>query len=278
MFRLFKRYGVSAPYDGIVEAQSAAKLDLDKIDPKVAGGLRVAKIRGTARSRNLVFGQDVDLILSLIAFLSILNVTIEAPANAQTSEKWREHLRQLLPTTILQTFSMVALKFISKYFAVVKAGDPPTARAILNLREFSKLCRSPNTVNLPEIWEVLIRIARGGAYWVVADWRHYFHQFRLNKDIWKYFGVVCGGMAYVWTCMAMGWSWSPRIAQVTSWVMILEACFRCKILKPEDYSHLENPPSYVETADVFIVVWYDNLFASFRNSSQRDEGHTGCMW
>ena len=160
------------------------------------------------------------------------------------------------------------MEHISAYFAVAKS-DGKTARAIINLREVSKLFEPPETVNLPEIQSVLQNIR--GHYWVVADFRHYFHQFALAKGIRPYFGVSCGKKTYQCTTMAMGWSNSPRIAQCAAWGLVLEACFRCSIVKPEDFE-APNPPAYINIPGVcFIVIWYDNLLATFESPVLRDQ-------
>lgn len=71
MFRLFKRYNVSAAYDGIPhDGQNAHKLLLDPVD--VAGKLNIHGIRDIARRKKLNFGTCIDMLLVLAVFLSAL--------------------------------------------------------------------------------------------------------------------------------------------------------------------------------------------------------------
>ena len=71
--------------------------------------------------------------------------------------------------------------------------------------------------------------------------------------------------------MPMGLSWSPRIAQSAGWTLILEACFRAKLLQPEMFASQHNPPAFVDRDGIFLVLWYDNLLATFRSAVDRDK-------
>jgi hypothetical protein len=48
------------------------------------------------------------------------------------------------------------------------------------------------------------------------------------KPISEYFGIICGNRSYRWTCLPMGWSYSPSIAQSAAWTVLLEAAYRAK--------------------------------------------------
>ena len=268
MHRILLKYSASAPYDGI--PCSASDLPLDDIT--CAGGLLIKELHRTAAStRKLSFSHSLEMILRVDKFRAeIVNPLEEQKrTTAVTSRKWKDHLQTLTESTVLRRARWSEIIHFSKYFAVPKM-DEVTARAILNLRELSKLFKAPPPVNLPEIAEVLRGIAGGGLFWVVADWRHFFHQFRLIPGLWPFFGVQCGGDTYVWTTLAMGWSHSPRIAQCASWVIVLEACFRARLLDPASYTDLKNPPSYIRSAGIFIVIWYDNLLATFVKAEDRE--------
>jgi len=270
MFRAFRKYSPNAPYDGIPSNVRADKLPLDTIS--CAGKLCIAELRAAAvLTRRLNFARSLDLILHEEVFREAMIDEIKAEhfTVPDTAAKWKEHLKTLGDAGILQVMNKSCVRIFSRYFAVPKS-DEQSARAILNLKQMSKLFKSPPPVNLPEINEILKHISSGGGWWIVADWRHYFHQFSLAKGLWPYFGVECGSDVRVWTTMAMGWSYSPRIAQTAAWSMILEACFRAKLLKVEDFQGLPNPPSYVKTDKIFIVVWYDNLLATFVDVRDRD--------
>ena len=185
MFRAFRRYSPHAPYDGIPLAVDADSLPLDQID--CAGKLLVRELRACACGiRGLSFAQSIDIILSE----EVMNGALQAHATFGfkrqcTPKKWRQHLAQLKEAGILKEMSKAEILCFSRYFAVPKS-DELTARAILNLKAMSKCFKSPPPVNLPEVSDVLRNIATGGMWWIVADWRHYFHQFKLHPTLWRH--------------------------------------------------------------------------------------------
>ena len=71
MFRLFKKYNVSAPYDGISPSEASTHLlDLDPVE--VAGQLRVRELAARMQQRQLGFVDSVNIIIVLGVFLSLL--------------------------------------------------------------------------------------------------------------------------------------------------------------------------------------------------------------
>ena len=160
---------------------------------------------------------------------------------------------------MIENHSLAQLNHTAAYVAVAK-GDGKTARAIINLKEMSRLCETPDPVNLPEIQDVL-------------QHDHGPYQSPLSPGIRSYFGLSCGGRAWRCKTMPMGWSQSPRIAQCAAWGLILEACFRCAIIKTSDADSPwtgPNPPAFLRLPGVFIVIWYDNLLATFDKAEVRD--------
>ena len=270
MYRVFRRYCPHAPYDGIVAAVRADQLPLDEVT--CAGMLRIKELYAAGARRGLGFVDSLQMILSVEAFKGACNgfdKGAEVSGGSSTAPKWKKHLRRLEKSTILQKMSKSEVKWFSKYFAVPK-GDLLLARAILNLRDMSRYFKPPPPVNLPDVGDVLRHISAGGQWWIVADWRHYFHQFRLEKGLWPYFAVESGRNVWAWTTIPMGWSFSPRVAQCASWTLILEAAFRAKLLDPEPFRKMPHPPASVRTERFFLVVWYDNLLCTFRDVRDRD--------
>jgi hypothetical protein len=64
---------------------------------------------------------------------------------ADTSWKWRRHLSELQDFDMLEPCTKTSLKYTSRYFAVPK--DTEKARAIVNMKQLSKLLRTPGPVN-----------------------------------------------------------------------------------------------------------------------------------
>ena len=198
MFRLLKRYQINAPYDGIIDGSSAENLKLDPVE--VAGQLRVAQLHQCMQKRGLLFSRSLELILSadvvLSAMLTPLDVLVAA--DCDTAPKWVKHIEEMTRFVgtdgklhpLLEEARQSDLKYISKYFAVPKS-DGLSARSIMNLNNFSKLFEAPERVHLPDIESILEQTH--GKFWIVGDFRHYFHQFKLPRWMGTYFGVRCRG-------------------------------------------------------------------------------------
>ena len=270
MFRILKHYGASAPYDGIPDGD-ASRLALDPVE--CAGTVKSLNILCTGRARGLVFIEALANILQLSLFMALLLAPIGEPEKQNTSRKWKHHFDVLQECHLIEPSSTGEIKFYAKYFAVEKPGTPPKARAIVNLKLFSKLCVTPNSTNLPEIHQVLNMFTHG-RFFVVGDFRHFFHQFGVLKSVSNYFGLICGSKVMRWTCLPMGWSHSPRIAQCAAWVTLMEAAFRAKLAKAEDFQNLHNPPNYMSIRGGTITVWYDNILGSFTDAISRDLFYT----
>jgi hypothetical protein len=161
------------------------------------------------------------------------------------------------------------------HFALFRGAKRKTenARAIVNMKQLSKLLRTPAPVNFPDISQILEGLSRQSPYWLVGDSRHYFHQFDVGKGIQPYLGIECGGNAWMCKTMPMGLSWSPRVAQSAGWCMILESCFRAKILQPEEFQGLANPPAFIRRDGLFIALWIDKIIVACDCSETRDLLH-----
>ena len=171
-----------------------------------------------------------------------------------TNTKWVPHLEKLTACGLLLEWPRTRLRGYAKYFAVPKGED--TARAIVNLRGLSQRMKPPATTNLPEIETVLKLISSTDSppHILTADFRHFFHQFRVLETISEFFGIVCGSKSFRWTCLPMGWSYSPKVAQTAGWVVLLEAAFRAKLAEPEDFKDLQNTPMYANIKNGHMLV------------------------
>ena len=145
MYRLYKKYSLSASYDGI--PPDTCYRSLDKIE--CAGQARTMNIYNTGKGRGLRFVEALTHILYFSAFVSLLLVPVASlDTDSQTAEKWKPHLDVLMGSGLLAEWPLSRLKSVARYFAVPK-GDTE-ARAIVNLRNLSKKMKSPASTNLPE--------------------------------------------------------------------------------------------------------------------------------
>ena len=277
MNRLFKSYGLNAPYDGIPAGADASSLLLDPID--CAGKAKLRTIFDRGISRGFHFVDIIQTILVYGFFLSLLISPIHKIMEiAPTSGKWRDHLRVLSDCSILESVPKSQLLGFARYFAVPKSDGK--ARAIFNGRLLSTLFRTPRNTNLPPIKNILELISRFGVFYSCGDWRHMFHQFRMNDAVSNWFGMELGGKTYRYSTLPMGFSYSPVIAQSIAWCILLEAVCRAKLAKPEDFTDLNATPEFIILRNAkglpygFVSVWYDNVIAGFLSSQPRDDFHT----
>lgn len=83
--------------------------------------------------------------------------------------------------------------------------SPPPAN-LIGVNEFLHECRS-----------------MGRCHMLTADIRHWFHLIPIPNRLKVWFGLKLKGDAdnYVWNTLPMGFSWSPRIAQLFAWATLL---------------------------------------------------------
>ena len=134
-----------------------------------------------------------------------------------------QHFEQLGCWQVVECSSFQELVFISTYFAVAK--NTEVARAIFNGRRLSASFRPPPVVNLLDIPEMIRTLAtlchEGRLSCLLLDFRHFFHQIPLGKEVRRFFGLRIDNDFFQWKCLPMGWSFSPRIAQSISWMITL---------------------------------------------------------
>lgn len=267
MWRTFRHYNVNTSYDGVIEsvAKNAALVDLDVIE--VAGQLRLAALREIVNKRQWRFAYQLRALTNLENFKQLLQTEIRTEDHA-TAKKWKRHLRSLESFSVLKRKAKSAIKAFARYFAVMKS-DGVTARAIFNGKVLSRSFKTPPTTNLPDIADVLNEIGYA-SFFVIGDWRHYFHQFGPSDGVSEYFGLELGADTFVYAVLPMGWSWSPRLAQSASMCILLEAATRAGLVDLDTYRDIENPPSMIRMRGGSATVWYDNVIGMFRDSDARD--------
>jgi len=200
--------------------------------------------------------------------------------STKTKTKFLETLIFLVGIGLFVMSSAKEMLALTKHFQVPKGSD--AWRIISDARIFNWLCRVPAGVNLPLLRTLLIEIAALGAtYAVTGDWRFWFYQLPINIELQKHFVVSCAGKYFRMTCLPMGWSWSPRIAQSIGWGVILYRHTLDGVLADplgvyEDWG--PDPPSIVHLRTGpggaivgLIVLWYDNVMVICKEQSLRDK-------
>ena len=203
---------------------------------------------------------------------------------AVTHEKWWGQLEVLKEDGTLVEELIGSyygkIRGISTYFAVPK--DEDVSRAILNLKVMNDRFNLPwgvNTCDPPRVFKtvqqelgphILEEIAKGdpnnGKVWVVSmDWRHYFHQYKAQEELRKYFGCCYrdknGKLVMLrWKNVPMGWSWAAYIAQCLGW-HIIGYCHDTLVQDEKATS----PPMFMRTKDGkgIVFLYYDNVHAYF---------------
>ena len=268
--------------------------DLDPI--ACAGGIKVQEMQRAALKAGLTF---VFFALALITSISAFESAMKVPPRTvrsilrknspksehrrrtrYTNDKYLYHLESLCLWGLLREVRQDSVRDYSTYFSVPKGQDPATKknldRSIFNAKKLSKLFHTPPTVNTADVCRVLREICKlqggldtGGVHIVTGGFRHYFHQYRMHPEISTWFGLACNiyGEArhFVWTCLPMGWSHSPYVAQSGSWLVLGHA----EKGETEFFSMrgMANAPMFVylrcpKTMKVvgFMTVYYDNYF------------------
>lgn len=253
-----------------------------KLDPvSVAGCLDRTTLERDVE--NILFAKAaLGIVMRETNFVETLRPPKERPKHVRmvtTHEKWFPHFGLLLAFTLLQITTAGACLLYASYFAVPKADD--TARSIFNGKQVSRAWyRTPPSVQLPDFADLLKIICRlfkdcKRLFLLSGDWRHWFHQIRLHPDVAKYFGLTIKAVDpqdndekprrrfYHWTCLPMGWSWSPWIAQCIGYAIIILALLKIGWAVPESVLHAESPPPYIVLRQgatlLFVCLWYDNV-------------------
>jgi hypothetical protein len=276
MFLAFKRYGAAEAYaDETLTQIHPGDLPLDRVN--VARRFKVNYAEHASRMFPWLL-----TALALISDIDSFQALFQTPFSEikidwaqRSSDRYFRHLDQLRADGLIEEERSGTLKFLSKYFAISK--KDLTARAIFNGRKLSRLQKTPDPVNLPEVPDVLktaahlhdqlqrgtSRVLAPSVY--VADIRHYFHEISVSPDIAKYFGVMCRGVPYSWRGLPMGWAHSPRIAQCLAWSLVLYQAPQCLLAESQKAASSAHPPSFVFSRDPngactgIIFIWYDNL-------------------
>ena len=193
----------------------------------------------------------------------ILTRAFEEPIKPiSTARKWQGHIASLQQWGILKP-GIFPYSFAT-YFAVPKNED--VARAIFNGHLISSRCRVPPPVNLPSIPSIIDMVRRFSDrpfFAITGDIRHFFHGIRLNEQIARFYGIRIEKEVLLWSTLPMGHSWSPLVAQITSWAWLTYRDATEKaLIEPLTDGVLPNFRSVFDrktgTICGFVTVYYDN--------------------
>ena len=286
--RAFGLYGSGKSGDMIPDVfyQQCWRTPLDPIGPDIVGRIDVKRILGDAKGGFI--RRALRLITSYADHREILKERLELEVVALsghldreipvlfTSQKWWTHIANLHQWGILihvgEGGSVQGVRMFGRYFAVPKTAD--SARAIFNGKPVNAHYLPPRSVNIcdpPRVVQMVNDFADGKRlYFVMVDWRHYFHQLPLNADISRNFGVCItdpNGTKhyYRWGSVPMGWSWAPYVAQCIGWHIVTHG----STILP-DITNLEEPPTHVRTTSGqgLVFLYYDNVHAYFTDAAE----------
>jgi hypothetical protein len=194
----------------------------------------------------------------------VLRERVETVISQRTDAKYADHITRLYEWGLLDSIQDPLIA--ARYFSVVKRGRTPqqdTARTIHDGRGLNIRCHRPPPVNIPDPLEVAayaasLKVSKLSIW--LADFRHFFHQFRIDEYLRKYVSILMGTKWYAWRTLPMGFAWAPFIAQAIAMGMLLEATTRWHT---RDYAEDTGIPRFItlargpQVARVYLT--YDNV-------------------
>lgn len=194
-----------------------------------------------------------------------------------TSERYAEHWRDLKEANLMEEVPLESICYFSTYFAVPKTAD--ASRAIFNGKSLSEIFERPPPVNLLDAPRLLKKIEawhrqeNGRIFMLNGDLRHWFHAIPNHKKNRKWFGLRMknASQAVRWMTLAMGWSWSPHLAQCIGYGFL--AYRESEEARLVDDSGLNDPnlPHFLPLLDAegvecgFVTLYYDNYIVVSNN-------------
>lgn len=269
-------------YDQEEHHQNVHQMKLDPV--AVAGGFDCVAMLASAK--DICFCRKaLQIISDEEVFKTTLRPPLERPKAVMvtTPPKWFPHFLALISFTLLCKSSAGACLMYASYFAVPKADG--SARCIFNGKRLSKEhYRVPPPVQLPDFAELLRIICESfqgctRIFLLSGDWRHWFHQLRMNDKIANHFGLTIKfeGIRhfYNWTCLPMGWSWSPWIAQSVGFGVLILTLHSIGWQVPKSVLEGESPPPFLllkrEAIIIFACLWYDNVLLITNDGDTRTQ-------
>jgi len=295
MYDPFMDVAHSGPGPGCCEGKRKDPKALDPIENP--GKLNTKVLAAEMEKQRIPFAHDAHMILSdeRYAQRRIIRADIDsgerlrAKTTVQTNGIFLSAIIILCTWGVMSTWwdapsktevgewtplSQAHITSYAKYFQVPKTEE--SDRAIADSRKAGSLTETPPPMNLPHLQQILIEIAKlGTTQCVVGDFRHFFYQHPISRWLSTFFGIKCGDVIARMLVLPMGWSWSPRIAQCSSWSILLhhdEGASKLGV----DEKWGDDPPSMVKLRDTsgnvvgLIFVWIDNFIVFHKHKNMRD--------
>lgn len=240
---------------------------------------RLKSIRRAAIQCGAHFAADlINLLIDDASLLKALKDDFPRQRSVNfTNEKYCEHFSQLMRFGLMEEETCPDnIRFFSTYFSVPK--DALLDRAIFNGKRISQFFRTPPSVNLADVPRIIRELKKlsdrfpGGLTMIQGDFRHYFHQFELSLEASRLFGLAMNVKGkkrfFRYRGMPMGWSFSPAIAQGTSWTILCHHERDEETLIEFPTANKDAPPMFLYIYDGeknvigLVTVYYDNYLVA----------------
>lgn len=260
-----------------------APLHIDPIDPKLPGRFNVTNLQRNAARYTEPWVHEMT---SLIGFIGTPSQerkwcglaaipSLEASAQARNHTARPLHgIVEELSCSILERLAVSPKNGeFSKLFLVPKTDT--VSRIILDCRGLNALCDRPPKLLFASVQDVFRMLAFfEHTFTATADFRHWFYQLPLAKPLRDLFCLQCGPNTYRLKVWAMGFSWSPFIAQSISMTIARGAIENVEgwwAVAPTRDTSAPPPFWMVCTRNTtyqlllrgeirgFVLFWYDNL-------------------
>lgn len=166
------------------------------------------------------------------------------------------------------------------------------SRIVLDGRELNERCGKPPNlqfITMNEIFRMVSFFPRPAV--ATGDFRHWFYQIPLNPRLQHLFSLECNGRYFQQKAWAMGFSWSPFVAQAISMSIAKWGITREPGEGEEKWfaipssANKESPPTFWFVSNIkaesprdikrenilgFVSFWYDNLLIITRSTRIRE--------
>lgn len=177
-----------------------------------------------------------------------------------------------------------AVRIVSQAFLVEKsrdADDKVLARVVISCKGLNEYFGVPPRLRLPQISLIFALIDFfPRPVFGTADFRHYFYQFELPKEVRHLFVVRTSSSEPDLHCLRvwpMGFSWTPWVAQSATMLFLYEVRSRWEEAqgvspsqRPQELEQFVVVKNSLGRIVAFLLAWYDNLLIIADTSRTRD--------
>ena len=185
-------------------------------------------------------------------------------------------------------------RIYASYFEVDKTET--LSRAILNCKTLNIKVSRPPSLSLPSLEDIFALVSffpRSSAV-CTADFRHYFYQIPLPSIVRHLFSVQCKSVLAELKAFAMGFSWSPFVAQGLAMTVARRGIENVGMSPESPHPFSDALPRFwivrhQQKISGFVVFWYDNLLVIGKNRwvaqnlvagirRECDSDHSNLIW